>query len=240
MLPSSIIQKPIGIVGFFSNIGAGYLFQKFESKVKWILVLALSGCSLGEESSSPLDRLATEFRVLTSNLLSPPVTLPLPLTSLYPLSHSHQILTHVLVFSFLAPLPITTAYISINTSIILSLPRSEQSLAGGMANTAFQLGCALGPSIASAIQNSSIPSQAVRISKNLTEEGSKMVEYRPPLWFLMGSVGFAAVLALVTVRNLEIVEKDVELQEAVVERRILQNFRRCSASHSRSKNPDSL
>lgn len=138
-----------------------------------------------------------------------------------PQFHGHQVFTHVLVFACLAPIFISTAYICINAAILLSLPRSEQSLAGGMANTAFQLGCAIGPALSSTIQASSIPSQATKLRQNLSNEGAMMYQFRPPLWLLMAAVGFAALLALATVRNVEEVkEKDVEIQEGEGEKEV--------------------
>ncbi|PWN47166.1 MFS general substrate transporter [Violaceomyces palustris] len=116
---------------------------------------------------------------------------------------------------------ITLSYTCINVFLITSVPPSAKGLAGGLANTSYQLGSGIGLAITAAVQQavsksstvqpssieltSTAPNQDLNLEQVL-EVLELLREYKACMWTCSAMAGVALLVILVFVKNIKIVD----------------------------------
>ncbi|THU88061.1 MFS general substrate transporter [Dendrothele bispora CBS 962.96] len=98
--------------------------------------------------------------------------------------------------SILGCIGLTIGWSACSIALVSAVPNSAKSLAGGLINTAFQIGSGFGLAITSAVNES-----VLNKTSNPQDPSSLMLGYRAALFTTIGLVGTALILVTFTVRS---------------------------------------
>lgn len=130
------------------------------------------------------------FWIVTLSYRSP-APIPAALTTL-----TSSFWTHVFITSILGAIFITSSYTCINIFLISSVPPSAKGLAGGLANTAYQIGSGIGLAVTAAVQ------QAVAKGAEDPESTEALLkQYKACMWTASGMAGAGLVVILLFLKN---------------------------------------
>ncbi|EIN13180.1 MFS general substrate transporter [Punctularia strigosozonata HHB-11173 SS5] len=104
--------------------------------------------------------------------------------------------THLFITSILGSIFISLSYSVLNLALISAVPPSAQGLAGGLANTSYQLGSGIGLAVTAAVQ------QAVSKGVDPHSPAGLLAAYKACLWTTGGMAGMGFVLVALFLRNL--------------------------------------